>query len=60
MVFSEDDCRVRTRHAAENFARLRRMANSLLQQEHTLRLGIKTKRLKAALDENYLLKLLQP
>ncbi|MFN7929050.1 MAG: hypothetical protein U0Y68_14105 [Blastocatellia bacterium] len=33
VVFGEDHCRVRTGHAAENFALLRRLANSLLQQE---------------------------
>lgn len=60
VVFGEDDCRVRTGHAAENFALLRRLANSLLQQEKTAKVGIANKRFKAALDQRYLLKVLNP
>ena len=60
MVFGEDACRVRTGHAAENFALLRRLANSLLQQEKTTKVGIANKRFKAALDQRYLLKVLNP
>ena len=58
VVFGEDDSRVRVGHAAENFGLLRRIAVNLLQQEKTLKRGVKTKRLKAALDERYLLKVL--
>lgn len=58
VVFREDDCRVREGEAAENLAIVRRLAMNLLQQEKTLKRGVKTKRLKAALDENYLLKIL--
>jgi predicted transposase YbfD/YdcC len=58
VVFREDDSRVRVGHAAENFALIRRVALNLLQQEKTLKRGVKTKRLKAALDERYLLKIL--
>src|SRR5205085_2190348 len=58
MVFREDDSRVRVGDAAENFGLLRRMAVNLLQQEKTLKRGVKTKRLKAALDERYLFKVL--
>ena len=58
VVFREDDSRVRVGHAAENFGLLRRMAVNLLQQEKSLKRGVKTKRLKAALDERYLLKVL--
>lgn len=60
VVFGEDVCRVRTGHAAENFALLRRLANSLLQQEQTAKVGIANKRFKAALDQRYLLKVLNP
>lgn len=59
VVFSEDDSRVRVGQAAENFATLRRIINNLLQQERSVKLGVKAKRLKAALDENYLLKVLR-
>ena len=58
VVFREDDSRVRVGHAAENFGLLRRIAINLLQQEKRLKRGVKTKRLKAALDERYLLKVL--
>jgi predicted transposase YbfD/YdcC len=58
VAFREDECRVRTRHAAENFALLRRLALHLLRQDTSLKIGIKAKRLKAGWDEDYLLKLL--
>jgi hypothetical protein len=38
---------------------LRKIALNLLQQEQTLKRGIKTKRLKAAWDKRYLLKVLK-
>lgn len=59
VVFKEDDSRVRVGYAAENFSLLRRLANNLLQQERSVKRGVKAKRLKAALDERYLLKVLQ-
>lgn len=59
VVFGEDDSRVRAGHAAENFALLRRIVNNLLQHERSVKRGVKVKRLKAALDENYLLKVLR-
>lgn len=59
VVFGEDDSRVRAGDAAENFALLRRMVNNLLQHERSVKRGVKAKRLKAALDENYLLKVLR-
>lgn len=58
VVFREDDSRVRVGHAAENLGLIRRAALSLLAQDQTVKRGIKTKRLKAALDEGYLLKIL--
>jgi len=58
VVFREDESRVRVGEAAENLAIIRRLALGLLQQEKTLKRGVKTKRLKAALDETYLLKIL--
>lgn len=59
VVFGEDASRVRAAHAAENLALLRRIINNLLQQERSVKRGVKAKRLKAALDENYLLKVLR-
>lgn len=58
VAFREDECRVRTQHAAENFAVLRRLALHLLKQDTSLKIGIKAKRLKAGWDEEYLLHLL--
>jgi predicted transposase YbfD/YdcC len=59
VVFGEDGSRVRAGQAAENFATLRRIVNNLLQHERSVKRGVKAKRLKAALDENYLLKVLR-
>jgi predicted transposase YbfD/YdcC len=59
VVFREDNSRVRVGQAAENFATVRRIVNNLLQQERSVKRGVKAKRLKAALDENYLLKVLR-
>ena len=56
--FREDQCRVRKDHAPENMAILRHMAINLIKREKSLKGGIQTKRLKAAWDHNYLLKIL--
>ncbi len=56
--FGEDLDRKRTGHAAQNFSLLNRIALNLLKQEKTCKLGIKSKRLKAGWDNEYLLQLL--
>jgi predicted transposase YbfD/YdcC len=56
--FGEDLSRKRTGHAAQNFSLLNRIALNILKQEKTSPRGIKGKRLKAAWDHPYLLKLL--
>jgi predicted transposase YbfD/YdcC len=56
--FDEDQKRNRKNHSAENFSRVRRIALNLLQREKTKKRGIKGKRLNAAWDHDYLLKLL--
>jgi predicted transposase YbfD/YdcC len=55
MAFREDECRVRNGHAAENLARMRHIALNLLREEKEVcKLGLKAKRLRCAIDEEYL------
>ncbi|MGD0801930.1 MAG: ISAs1 family transposase [Terracidiphilus sp.] len=56
--FGEDLDRKRTGHAAQNFSLLNRIALNLLRRETTFKRGIIGKRLKAAWNHPYLLKLL--
>ena len=58
MVFREDESRLRQDNGAHNFAILRRIALNLLKQEPTAKRSLRGKRLKAAWDDNYLLKVL--
>jgi len=58
MTFREDALRNRVGHSAENFSRIRRLALNLLRQDKSCKAGIKGKRLKACLEEGYLLELL--
>ena len=58
VAFAEDQSRVRHGHAAQNLSRIRRIALNLLRRETTKKRGIKGKRLNAAWDHDYLLKLL--
>ena len=54
--FREDDSRLRKDNGARNFALIRRIALNCLKQEQTCKLGVKNKRLKAAWDNGYMLK----
>jgi predicted transposase YbfD/YdcC len=58
IAFREDHCRVRKDHAAENLSVLRQMALNLLNNEKSAKGGIHAKRLQAAWDLDYLLKVL--
>jgi predicted transposase YbfD/YdcC len=52
VLFDEDRCRTRQGHAAENLAWLRKMALSLFRHDDS-KGSIPTKRLRAALDDDY-------
>lgn len=58
LAFREDESRIRTGHAAENVAVVRRLALTLLRRESTAKVGIKAKRLMCGWDETYLVKVL--
>jgi predicted transposase YbfD/YdcC len=58
IAFREDDSRMRKLNSPENFAMVRHVAHVLLKQEQSERVGIKAKRMKAAWDRDYLLKVL--
>jgi predicted transposase YbfD/YdcC len=58
LAFLEDACRIRKDYAPENLALVRHVALNLLNQDTTLKIGIKNKRLRAGWDEDYLLKVL--
>jgi predicted transposase YbfD/YdcC len=58
VAFSEDASRKRTGNAAQNFSILSKIALNLLKKDTTTKQGIKGKRLKAAYDQNYLIKIL--
>jgi predicted transposase YbfD/YdcC len=56
--FREDDSRTRSGHAAANLGMLRRVAVSLLKRTKT-KGSIKTRRMKAGWDDDYLLQVVQ-
>lgn len=58
VAFREDDSRVRQGNAAQNLAILRHAALNLLKQEKSAKGGIQAKRLQAAWNDDYLLKVL--
>jgi predicted transposase YbfD/YdcC len=58
IAFREDHARLRKNNGAHNFAILRHIALNALKQETSLKLGLYNKRLKAAWNHNYLLKVL--
>ena len=58
VVFKEDASRVRTGFADQNLSIIRRMALNLLKQDKTLKVGIQNKRMRAAWDNSYLVKIL--
>jgi len=59
MTFREDEQRKREKHSAQNFAVIRKIVLNLLKQEDSNKLSLRTKRLKAGWDNNFLLKILK-
>ena len=58
VVFGEDKSRIRTGHGAENFATMRRQTLGLLKKDTSLKKSIRLKRYHAAMDNNYLARVL--
>jgi predicted transposase YbfD/YdcC len=58
VAFDEDQSRARLGNSAANMATLRHIALNLAKSEKTTKVGVKTKRLKAGWDNNYMLKML--
>lgn len=58
LVFREDEQRKRNGNAAENFAIIRKIALNLLKKEDSKKMSLVTKRLKAAWDQDFLIKIL--
>ena len=58
MTFREDEQRKRANHAAENFAIVRKIGLNLLKKDDT-KGSLKSKRLKAAWNMDYLIKILR-
>jgi len=54
--FNEDKNRSRSGYGAENFSMMNKIALNLLKNEKSVKVGVKTKRLKAGWDENYMMK----
>ena len=58
ITFREDDSRIRRGYGAENFAVLRHITLNLLKRETSTKASLRTKRKKAAWDDDYLLMVL--
>lgn len=58
VALREDDCRIRKDNAPQNFAIIRQIAVNLLGKEKRVKRGIKNKQFLAAMDNDYLLRVL--
>lgn len=58
VVFGEDKSRIRTGHGSENFGTMRRQTLGLLKRDTTLKKSIRLKRYHAAMDNDYLIRVL--
>lgn len=59
VAFHEDQSRKRAGHAAQNFSLLNRIALNLLKHDKETKVGIRSKRLVAGWDNNYVVRLLK-
>jgi predicted transposase YbfD/YdcC len=58
VAFAEDDSRVRAGNAAANFSAVRQLALGLLKKRTETKVGIKNRRLMAAWDDTFLLRVI--
>lgn len=58
VAFGEDFNRKRTKHAAQNFSLINKIALNLCKKDTSIKIGVKSKRKIAGWDEDYLLTLL--
>ena len=58
IAFNEDQSRIRTGHAAENLATVRRLALNAIRANKSRKEGVKAKRMMAAWSNDYLLEIL--
>ena len=58
VALNEDECKIRKDNAPENFAVMRRLAVNLLGREKSNKRGVKNKQFLAAMDNEYLSKVL--
>lgn len=54
VALKEDECRIRKDNVPQNFAVMRQIAVNLLGKEKRVKRGIKNKQFLAAMDNNYL------
>jgi predicted transposase YbfD/YdcC len=59
VAFHEDQSRKRAGHAAQNFSLINRIALNLLKHDESTKVGIRSKRLVAGWDNNYVVRLLR-
>ena len=59
IAFDEDSNRARKGHSAANLSIIRHIALNLIKKEKTSKVGVKTKRLKAGWNNDYLLRIIE-
>jgi hypothetical protein len=59
-AFNQAQCRIRSFNSPRNLAVFKRMALNAVNRETTLKLSLRQKRLRAAMKDDYTIKILQP